>query len=161
MISLVVRAATSRGTLSNGMNTRSLFLMSERSDEFSHSLRYVAAQIPGLSAVAGILYLAVRFAWLGPWSAALIFSLFAGFDVLVYLRSRHLFGAAPHNGVEAMHGRAAIALTSLDPDGFAQLGSERWRARLALGGRVEAGRPVLVDEVRGLVLIVRPGPESS
>jgi membrane protein implicated in regulation of membrane protease activity len=161
MISFVMRAATSRGTLSNGMKTRSLFFMPKRSDELSHSLRYVAAQIPGLSAVAGLLYLAVRFEWLGPWSAVLVFSLFAGFDVLVYLHSRHLFGAPPHNGVEAMHGRAAVALTSLDPDGFAQLGSERWRARLALGGRVEAGRPVLVDDVQGLVLIVRPGPEST
>jgi membrane protein implicated in regulation of membrane protease activity len=161
MISLVMRVGTSRGTLSNWLKTRSLFFMPKRRDDLSHTLRYAATQIPGLGAVAGLLYLAVRVEWIGPWSAALVFSLFAGFDIIVYLHSRHLFGAPPHNGAEALHGRAAVALTSLDPDGFAQLGSERWRARLALGGRVEAGRPVLVDEVQGLVLIVRPGPEST
>jgi membrane-bound ClpP family serine protease len=54
-----------------------------------------------------------------------------------------------------MLGRIGVVCDDLDPDGFVQLGSERWRAvNVVTGSTVPAGTAVRVCEVRRLTLVV-------
>jgi len=129
--------------------------MKKPSEDVRHALRFAAIQIPGLVAWGLGLAFAMHREWITPALGVSSFILLVLFDVVVYFRSRHTFDAPPQAGAEALPGRTGVALTALEPDGFAQLGSERWRARLGSGGRLEAGAPLRVDEVRGLELIVR------
>ena len=70
--------------------------------------------------------------------------------VRLLLRSRRL---SVTTGREGMVGLAGRAETALEPEGWVLVAGELWRARA--GGRVPAGRRVVVTSVEGLTLGVR------
>lgn len=119
-----------------------------------HFLRYLLLQVPGwLAIVVGGAVLvqieavgwAVVFAILGGWMLK---------DLALYpLLRPHLFSTRGEPGVELL-GRAATVVTTLAPEGYVQLGNERWLARSEDGARVEIGRNVRVVAADGLTLTV-------
>ncbi len=61
-----------------------------------------------------------------------------------------------------MLGRRGIAKGRLAPSGYVQVRGELWKAELAEGSQpVEEGEAILVEEIRGLTLIVGPAAEKS
>jgi membrane-bound serine protease (ClpP class) len=55
-----------------------------------------------------------------------------------------------------MVGRMGIAEVPVDPDGIVMIDGARWRARTNRATPIEAGDPVRVVEIQGLVLEVEP-----
>jgi membrane protein implicated in regulation of membrane protease activity len=60
----------------------------------------------------------------------------------------------PSVGVDALVGKAGVAVSELWPDGQVKVGGEIWRARCA--GGCDAGTKVVVRSVDGLTLVVDP-----
>jgi len=97
--------------------------------------------------------------------------LLAAFDLLQLVRLClfALRGGAPdrflwrerQTGRAAMLGRTGVVTERLAPSGRVRLRGELWRAEAAGGQHLEAGREVVVLEVRGLTLRVGPGPRGG
>jgi membrane-bound ClpP family serine protease len=118
--------------------------------------RYLLLQIPSGFAVAVGLWAFVHWGPLPPPAAFALFGVWVAIEVALFpvLRVGYEEGGQVA-GVESMIGAVGRACSPLDPDGFVQLGHERWRAR-ADGGPlpVPAGARVRVREVRDLLLVV-------
>jgi membrane-bound serine protease (ClpP class) len=69
--------------------------------------------------------------------------------------------STPTVGREGMVGKMGTAEVPIDPDGVALIDGARWRARTNRATPIEAGDPVRVVEVAGLVLEVEPEPEEG
>lgn len=83
-------------------------------------------------------------------------------DLLIYPFVRSAYEHRPHDAGQGLVGRTARVVVTLDPNGWVQLGSERWRAqRDAEGPAIEVGTTVCVSELRGQVLLVRNEIESE
>jgi membrane-bound serine protease (ClpP class) len=91
-----------------------------------------------------------------PWVAvpvAIVFGgglLAAGQRVIAARRQR------VQTGVEEIVGDTGTVRTVLDPRGQVYLEGALWRARSAYGAPIEAGTKVIVEEIDGLTLVVRP-----
>jgi membrane protein implicated in regulation of membrane protease activity len=57
-------------------------------------------------------------------------------------------------GVEALVGKAGVAVSELWPEGQVRVNGELWRARCE--GGCDTGTSVVVREVKGLTLLVEP-----
>lgn len=64
-------------------------------------------------------------------------------------------------GAESYSGREAVVRQELNPNGVVHFEGQNWRAKLASGGKVPAGKRVQILEVKGLTLIVEPLPGSK
>ncbi len=73
------------------------------------------------------------------------------------IRSRF---STPTVGREGMVGEDGVAEVAVDPDGVVLIRGARWRARTNRATPIEAGQPVKVVSVEGLVLEVEP-PEGG
>lgn len=73
------------------------------------------------------------------------------------IRSRF---STPTVGREGMIGEDGVAEVAVDPDGVVLIRGARWRARTNRATPIEAGQPVKVVSVEGLVLEVEP-PEGA
>lgn len=73
------------------------------------------------------------------------------------IRSRF---STPTVGREGMIGEDGVAEVAVDPDGVVLIRGARWRARTNRATPIEAGQPVKVVSVEGLVLEVEP-PEGG
>jgi membrane-bound serine protease (ClpP class) len=60
----------------------------------------------------------------------------------------------PAIGAEALVGAQGVAVSDCRPEGQVRVAGELWRAVCPAG--VDAGEPVVVEEVTGLTLRVRP-----
>jgi len=98
------------------------------------------------------------------WVAWLVFAVSSIALVLAtrpLARSMHGRATAPSN-VDAMIGRAAIVIDTIDPIenvGRVRVGSDEWRARSSV--HIPKGEPVKVLRVEGATLIVEPIEEQS
>jgi membrane protein implicated in regulation of membrane protease activity len=119
-----------------------------------HFLRYLLLQVPGWLAIVVGGAVLVQIDAVG-WGG--VFAVLAGWmlkDLALYpLLRPHLFSTRGEPGVDLL-GRTATVVTTLAPEGYVQLGNERWRARSEDGARVEIGRSVRVVEADGLTLTV-------
>lgn len=62
---------------------------------------------------------------------------------------------APAQGIETIVGRGGVAIgAGLNPEGIVRVSSEEWRATSADGSAIQAGAPVRVTRLDGLVLTV-------
>ena len=61
----------------------------------------------------------------------------------------------PKVGAETLIGKTAVVVEPCRPEGQVRLDGELWRARSAAGA--ELGERVVVEELEGLTLVVRPG----
>jgi len=62
-------------------------------------------------------------------------------------------------GIETLVGRAAVAVSRVDPGGRVKLDGELWGARSET--TIETGAAVVVRDVEGLTLVVEPDPERA
>lgn len=129
----------------------------------STAVRYAAFQLPGAVGVALLLVALVRWFDLSPRTAFLLLALWVLKDAVMFRFVRRAYEArGGRGGAEALVGALGTAQERLDPEGWVQVGHERWRARVR-GGRIERDAAVRVREVRGLVLVVEaaePGERS-
>ena len=59
-------------------------------------------------------------------------------------------------GPEALIGRLGEAVTDVERDGLVRHGGELWTALVPNGVRIPKGSPVVITEVQGVKLVVRP-----
>ncbi|MBW2287846.1 MAG: NfeD family protein [Deltaproteobacteria bacterium] len=124
--------------------------------------RYLLMQIPSGFAVALGLWAFVHWGPLTPAIASLLFGVWVAVEIALFpvLRIGYETGGQ-RAGVEAMIGAVGRVSRDLDPEGFVQLGHERWRALAATGPLpITAGTRVRIREVRHLTLVVEPADEA-
>ncbi|HZP57455.1 MAG TPA: nodulation protein NfeD [Dehalococcoidia bacterium] len=88
------------------------------------------------------------------WLVIVTGVVFAAFFTMVVFTVWRVRRMPPALGVQAMVGRAAVARSDLDPQGFVFLQGERWKA-VAEDAPVQRGEHVTVTGVQGLTLSVR------
>ena len=64
--------------------------------------------------------------------------------------------ATPTIGREWMIGADGVAVDAIDPDGVAQVGEAKWRARTNRATPIPAGEPLKVVAIDGVTLEVEP-----
>jgi membrane-bound ClpP family serine protease len=117
--------------------------------------RWAAFQVPGWIVAAALSFAAWELGWIEAWVAWTLVGVFVGKDVVMFplVRASYEPMAATHGHV----GDAGVADGAIDPDGWARIGPELWRARLAPGApAIAAGEPLRVVAVDGLVVVVEP-----
>jgi len=118
--------------------------------------RYLLMQIPSAFAVALGLWAFVHWGPLTPAIAAVLFGVWVVVEIAMFpvLRIGYETGGQ-RAGVESMIGMVGRVCSELDPEGFVQLGHERWRAVARSEPLpVPAGSRVRICEVRDLTLVV-------
>ena len=123
--------------------------------------RYLAAEVPSWLVLGVVLAVLVRTWDLGWPVAALVLGLWVLKDLALFpvLRIAYEPGGGS-GGAENLVGALASVSVALDPEGWVQIGVERWRARVS--GRhapVPVGATVRVLAVEGLLLRVEPVPD--
>lgn len=123
-------------------------------------LRYLAFEAPSwvlLAAVLGVLMVV----WdLSLGLSALVLALWIVKDLALFPILRIAYEpAGGSGGAENLIGARGIVSADLDPEGWVQIGPERWRARVSREhAPVPAGAQVRVTAVDGLLLRVEPAP---
>jgi membrane protein implicated in regulation of membrane protease activity len=118
-------------------------------------VRYILFQIPGALLTAIALVFAVQLLDFSTTLAIALFAIWIVKDALLYPALRIAYEAGAPHGAEALVGASGTILETLSPEGWVQIGPERWRARLA-GDSVSLARgaEIRVRDVKGLVLVV-------
>jgi membrane-bound ClpP family serine protease len=106
--------------------------------------------------------MAVLFFWILPqfntylplWLIILIMVLYAVYYVFVSLLIAKMGNKPSVVGSEALINSRCKTITELIPCGWVKVGIEVWRARSS-SGNIESGDEVIIQEVKGLTLIVR------
>jgi len=127
-------------------------------------LRYVLFQIPGAVLAAAALVFAVRVLDFSPWLALAILAIWIVKDALLYPSLRIAYEAGTPHGTDALVGAWGTIVEPLSPEGWVQIGAERWRARLGCDSASPArGAAVRVRGAQGLILVVEAAtdPERS
>lgn len=117
--------------------------------------RYMAFQLPGW-------VLALSLAWLlDAWTdiarhwLVLGVAVFAALDLVLYPFVRSAYEHRPHEPGSELRGMRGRVVVALDPDGWVELGHERWRARRSEPGEALAvGARIRVRALRGQTLLV-------
>lgn len=125
-------------------------------------LRYWLLQLPALALLVLILVYAQRWVDLPAWLFWGSLAIWVVKDAVLYPFVWRAYDWDRSKDSNSMVGVKGIAKELLAPSGYVQVRGELWKAELAEGVQsVEEGEPVLVQEVRGLTLIVKPGVERS
>ena len=121
------------------------------------SLRYWALQLPGWGLTAIVLVVVWRAFDVNPAVLAALFGVLVLKDVVLYPLGRRALASPPQAGSRALLGARAVVVEALVPEGRVRIGAELWRALAPRDATpVAEGAAVRIEEVRGLVLIVRP-----
>ncbi len=120
--------------------------------------RYLAFEAPSWVVLAVVLVVLVRGWELSLATAALVMGLWVVKDLILFPVLRIAYEpAGGSGGAENVIGAHAIVSVELDPEGWVQIGAERWRARAASAdARIAVGAVVRVVKVEGLLLRVEP-----
>lgn len=125
-------------------------------------LRYWLLQLPALALLVLILVYAQRWVDLPAWIFWGSLAIWVVKDAVLYPFVWRAYDWDRSKDSNSMVGAKGIAKELLAPSGYVQVRGELWQAELAEGVQsVEEGELVLVQEVRGLTLIVKPGVERS
>lgn len=120
--------------------------------------RYLLLQIPGIFLAGLLLASLVRFEQISQTLALLLFGAWVALEIALFPVLRIAY--EPDDGVGrvgGLVGAQGVARGPLTPEGWVQLGAERWRAVATPGAApVGSGDRVRVLEVRGLTLVVEP-----
>lgn len=119
-------------------------------------IRYTLFQIPDLILLGLALAIAVQWWDIPSALAYTLFGLWLLKDILLFPVMRVAYAqGGPAN--DRLTGALGIARETLDPTGYIMVGSELWRAELAVGAEsVSAGTEVRVVKIQGLTLLVEP-----
>jgi membrane protein implicated in regulation of membrane protease activity len=119
------------------------------------------SQIPGEMLAGLVLWLMVKWGWLSAGWAVGLLVLWVAKDYAGYLLVRGSLGPS-RVGADGLVGARGVVRVALAPHGQVQVAGELWRARAVTPGeRIEAGRPVRVQAVHGLTLLVEVGPSPD
>jgi membrane protein implicated in regulation of membrane protease activity len=125
-------------------------------------LKYWLLQLPALALLVLILIFAQRWVDLPAWIFWGSLIIWVVKDAVLYPFVWRAYDWDRSNDSNSMVGAKGIAKERLAPSGYVQVRGELWKAELAEGAQpVEEAEPVLVQEIRGLTLIVEPGVEKS
>ncbi len=125
-------------------------------------LKYWLLQLPALALLVLILIFAQRWVDLPAWIFWGSLTIWVVKDAVLYPFVWRAYDWDRSKDSNSMVGAKGIAKERLAPSGYVQVRGELWKAELAEGVQpVEEGKPVLVQEIRGLTLIVGPGVEKS
>ncbi len=125
-------------------------------------LKYWLLQLPALALLVLILIFAQRWVDLPAWIFWGSLTIWVVKDAVLYPFVWRAYDWDRSKDSNSMVGAKGIAKERLAPSGYIQVRGELWKAELAEGVQpVEEGKPVLVQEIRGLTLIVEPGVEKS
>ena len=119
-------------------------------------IRYTLFQIPDLILLGLALAIAVQWWDIPSALAYTLFGLWLLKDILLFpvMRVAYAQGGSAN---DRLTGALGIAREALDPTGYIMVGSELWRAEVAVGAEsVSAGTEVRVVKIRGLTLLVEP-----
>lgn len=124
--------------------------------------RYWLLQLPALALLVLILIFSQRWVDLPAWFFWGALAIWVLKDAVLYPFVWRAYDWGPSADTNSMLGGRGTAKERLAPAGYVQVRGELWTAELAEGCKpVEEGEPVLVQEVRGLMLIVRPALEKT
>jgi membrane-bound ClpP family serine protease len=126
-------------------------------------LRYLAFEAPSWVLLAAVLGVLMPVWDLSLGLAALVLGLWILKDLALFPILRIAYEpAGGSGGAENLIGAVGIVSADLDPEGWIQIGPERWRARVAREqAPLPAGASVRVTAVDGLLLRVEPGKRSA
>lgn len=121
-------------------------------------LRYWLLQLPGTVLLIVILCLLRDRLELPAWVLWSIVAIWVGKDVLLYPLVWRSYDAAYPVTAHSMEGEHGVATERIDPTGYVRVRGELWRAELMNGvPPIDKGERVLVETMRDLTLLVRPG----
>jgi membrane protein implicated in regulation of membrane protease activity len=124
-------------------------------------LKYALAQIPDIVIFVVVVLVLQRWLDLSAWIATLLIALWVLKDILLFPLLRRSFEEGRPEDAQPMIGARGLAKERIDPDGYAWIQGELWRAQLVEGHpSIEAGEPVKVENIRGLTLLVASDPEA-
>jgi len=96
--------------------------------------------------------------WFFPFKTALvIYLIVCAISLLLYYKVFQALHRKVCTGKEAMLGKTAVVIRTIDPEGKIQYATEIWRAT-ARGKKFLEGEEVLIKEVFGLNLLVAEAP---
>jgi membrane protein implicated in regulation of membrane protease activity len=125
-------------------------------------LKYWLLQLPELALLVLILMFVQRWVDLPAWIFWGSITIWVVKDAVLYLFVWRAYDWDRSKDSNSMVGAKGTAKELLAPSGYVQVRGELWKAELAKGYQpVEEGEPVLVQEVRGLTLIVEPSIKRS
>lgn len=124
--------------------------------------KYTLFQIPGLLLLAAALAVFDHWLAIPVWVWFVVLGGWVLKDALIFPFVWRSFDDAQRGYAYSPVGLIGVALEPLEPTGRIRVRGERWRAELADGvGPIPAGASVRVAAIRGLVLLVEPGPEGD
>jgi membrane protein implicated in regulation of membrane protease activity len=125
-------------------------------------LRYTLFQLPGIAVLAVLLLAANRLRILPPWAAWCIFALWILKDLLLFPFLWRSYSTSPGGLKNTLSGQEGRVRERLDPRGRILVHGVLWQAEVAEGrAPAEAGTMVVVQEMRGLTLVVEPADEAN
>jgi len=120
-------------------------------------LTYSLFQLPSAVIVIGVALLVkmwIGFSW---WLVWLIGAAWITKDIILYPFVWRSYDPEQRKEANSLIGQEGVARDRLAPSGYIRIRNELWKAEVKEGGMVvEAGEPVKVDGVRGIILHVRP-----
>lgn len=125
-------------------------------------LRYWLLQLPALALLVLILIFAQRWVDLPAWIFWGALVIWVVKDAVLYPFLWRAYDWDHVSDSNPMLGARGTAKERLTPLGYVKVRGELWQAELMEGSRpVEEGEPILVEQIRGLTLIVRPAAEKG
>ena len=125
--------------------------------------RYLAFEAPSWLLLGVVLAVLMR-VWDLSWPlAALVLGLWVAKDVALFPALRLAYEpSGGSGGAENLVGALAVVSAELAPEGWVQIGAERWRARVSPGRPpIPVGAKVRVLAVEGLLLRVEAAEPST
>ena len=84
----------------------------------------------------------------------------AGWSFLTYRLGLRAIEKTPATGAEALVGAKCRTTVPLEPVGYIKIRNEQWLAR-SITGEIQSGVEVVIIEVKGLTLMVKPFLETA
>ncbi len=129
--------------------------------------KYLIIQLAQLAVIVGVLLIVQSFAHVPAWVFVVVLGVWILKDIVLYPWVWRAYAYPDSDPLSGLVGMEATVTQTLDPEGFARVNGELWKARLvpAKDGRAAGECPPLqrggrarVVEVRGTTLLVEPSP---
>ena len=119
-------------------------------------LKYVLLQLPGQVLFLLFLLLVRRWVEAPPYLVWALFGIWVGKDIVLFPFLWRFYDPHHYPDRFSMAGRTGVALTRLNPNGYAQVKGERWQAVIQEElAPIEKGETICVEDISGLELTVK------
>lgn len=121
----------------------------------------VTTAIEEAAVAAGALLVLPRFGMNIPvWLLVTIMVTWAAYSYFSFRCGKEVIGQTPAVGPETLVGMKCRTIEPLLPYGYVRVGPELWRAH-SIAGNVDRGTEVVIVNVKGLTLVVKPLVDAS